>query len=193
MKRVENTKAHSPTGRLRNTLCFAFFLACSSLFLTACEEPKQTRKVTPYDGPIEEINDVKLLYSEAAKIKVRLTTAKQFRYANDNRRYPKPVNIVFYSPTGQEITTIRSDSGKYDKAKDMYVVMGNVVIINKQKQEKLLTPELNWVPQTKKVFTDKRVTVLNQLTGEKLYGTGLDANQDFTKSTIRNPSGIFNM
>ena len=193
MKRVNYTKAHSPIGRLRNALCFASLLVCFSLFLTACEEPKQAKKVTPYDGPIEEINDVKLLYSEAAKIKVRLTTAKQFRYANDNRRYPKPVNIVFYNPTGEEVTTIRSDSGKYDKAKDMYVVMGNVVIINKQKQEKLLTPELNWVPQTKKVFTNKRVTVLNQLTGEKLYGTGLDANQDFTKSTIRNPSGIFNM
>ena len=58
--------------------------------------------------------------------------------------------------------------------------MGNVVVINKQKQEKLLTPELNWKPVTKKVYTDKRVTILSQLTGEKLYGIGLDANQDFS-------------
>ncbi len=193
MKNEEQKRNYRDTGQLRTFVYSSLFILHFSFFLVGCEEPKQAKKVTPYDGPIEEINDVKLLYSEAAKIKVRLTTAKQFRYANDNRRYPKPVNIVFYSPTGQEITTIRSDSGKYDKAKDMYVVMGNVVIINKQKQEKLLTPELNWVPQTKKVFTDKRVTVLNQLTGEKLHGTGLDANQDFTKSTIRNPSGIFNM
>ncbi len=165
-----------------------------SLFvLTACEKPKQPKKVEPYSGPIEEINDVKLLYSEAAKLKVKLTTAKQFRYINDDRRYPKPVNIVFYSPTGEEITTIRSDSGRYDKAKDVYVVMGNVVVVNKQKQEKLLTPELNWKPQTKKVFTDKRVTILSQLTGEKLYGIGLDANQDFSQYSIRKPTGIFNM
>ncbi len=193
MKNAECISKDCGIRRLWAVLYSSFFILHCSLLLTACEEPKQTKKVNAYDGPIEEINDVKLLYSEAAKVKVRLTTAKQLRYANDNRRYPKPVNIVFYSPTGEEITTIRSDSGKYDKAKDMYVVMGNVVVINKQKQEKLLTPELNWKPQTKKVFTEKRVTILSQQTGEKLYGLGLDANQDFTQYSIRKPTGIFNM
>ncbi|GAB2561397.1 hypothetical protein GCM10027190_08870 [Spirosoma areae] len=136
---------------------------------------------------------MKLLYSEAAVVKVKLITAKQFRYLNDDRKYPKPVNIVFYGPTGEEVTTIRSDSGRYDKAKDLYVVMGHVVVINKQKQEKLLSPELTWNPATKKVYTHKRVTVLSQLTGEKLYGIGLDANQDFTQYSIRKPTGVFNI
>jgi LPS export ABC transporter protein LptC len=164
-----------------------------SIVLQSCGEPKTTKKVEPYKGPIEEINDVKLLYSEAAKVKVKLTTAKQFRYLNDNRKYPKPVNIVFYGPNGEEATSIVSDSGRYDKAKDLYTVMGHVVVINKQKQEKLLTPELNWNPVTKKVFTEKQVTIISQLTGEKLYGLGLDANQDFTQYSIRKPTGVFNV
>ena len=134
-----------------------------------------------------------MLYSEAAMLKVKLTTARQFRYVNDDRKYPEQVNIVFYSPTGQPITTLRSDSGRYDKAKDMYTVMGHVVVINTQKQEKLMTPALNWKPTTKKVFTEERVTVLSQLTGEKLYGVGLDANQDFSAYSIRKPTGVFNM
>jgi LPS export ABC transporter protein LptC len=173
----------------KTTLLFA----CLCALLMACEESKQSKKVNPYNGPIEEINDVKLLYSEAAALKVKLTTAKQFRYANDNRSYPKPVNIVFYGPTGEEVTTLRSDSGRYDKAKDLYTVIGHVVVINKQKQEKLQTPELNWNPATKKVFTEKRVEVISQLTGETLYGMGLDANQDFTNYKIRKPTGIFNV
>ncbi|NEU67322.1 LPS export ABC transporter periplasmic protein LptC [Spirosoma agri] len=164
-----------------------------SCLLMACGEPKQAKKVEPFNGPIEEINDVKLLYSEAALLKVKLTTPKQYRYVNDDRKYPKPVNIIFYGPTGEELTTINSDSGRYDKAKDLYTVMGHVVVINKQKQEKLLTPELNWNPATKKVFTDKRVAVISQLTGEKLYGLGLDANQDFTQYSIRKPTGVFNV
>lgn len=192
MEKVESRKKDGRTDWL-GAAFYALFLVLQVLSLSACEEKKQAKKVNPYSGPIEEINDVKLLYSEAAKLKVKLTTAKQFRYTNENRRYPKPVYIVFYSPTGEEITTIRSDSGQYDKAKDVYIVMGNVVVVNKQKQEKLLTPELNWKPQTKKVFTDKRVTILSQLTGEKLYGIGLDANQDFSQYSIRKPTGIFNM
>ena len=189
---------------LTHALCLAFvrrlpvralhsaFYILHFTFLTSCEEPKQGKKTPAYTGPIEEINDVKLLYSEVAILKVKLTTPKQFRYANEDRKYPKPVSIIFYGPAGEEVTTLRSDSGRYNKAKDLYTVMGNVVVINKQKQEKLLTPELNWNPVTKKVFTEKRVTVISQMTGEKLYGTGLDANQDFTNYSIRKPSGIFN-
>ena len=172
-------------------LYFSLFILHFSLF--SCEEPKETRKVKAYEGPVEEISDVKLLYSEAAFVKVRLTTAKQLRYQNDNRRYPEEVNISFFNPSGQEITTIRSDSGRYDKAKDIYVVMGNVVVVNKQKQEKLLTPELTWSPVTKKVYTEEKVTVLSKLTGEKLNGVGLDANQDFSKYAIRKVTGIFNV
>ncbi|GAB3698075.1 hypothetical protein GCM10027592_22830 [Spirosoma flavus] len=168
-------------------------LVIFNYLLLACEEPKKIKNVARYTGPIEEINDVKLLYSENAMLKVKLTTAKQYRYENDNRKYPKPVNIVFYGPTGDEVTTLRSDSGRYDRVKDLYTVMGNVVVINKQKQEKLLTPELTWNPVSKKVYTDKRVTVLSQQTGEKLYGVGLDANQDFSQYSIRKPTGIFNM
>ena len=176
---------------LIRVLRYSLFIINFTLIFS-CEEPKQAKKPVAYTGPIEEINDVKLLYSEVAMLKVKLTTPKQFRYANDDRKYPKPVSIVFYGPAGEEVTTLRSDSGRYSKAKDLYTVMGNVIVINRQKQEKLLTPELNWNPVTKKVFTQKRVTVISQMTGEKLYGTGLDANQDFTNYKIRKPSGIFN-
>lgn len=163
------------------------------LALTGCEEQKPAKRPKPYAGPIEEINDVKMLYSEAAVLRVRMTTAKQYRYQNDNRTYPKTVNILFFGPNGEEVTTLRSDSGRYDKAKDLYTVMGNVVVINKQKQEKLTTDALNWNPQTKKVYTDRPVTVQSKLTGERLKGVGLDANQDFSQYSIRKVTGVFNV
>ncbi|MDB5239880.1 MAG: export transporter periplasmic protein LptC [Spirosoma sp.] len=172
--------------------CSSLLFFCFSIALLSCEEPKQTKKPVSYTGPIEEINDVKLLYSEAALLKVKLTTPKQFRYANDDRKYPKPVSIIFYGERGEEMTTLRSDSGRYNKAKNLYTLLGNVVVVDKLKQQKVLSPELNWNPVTKKVFTNKRVVVLSQTTGEKLYGTGLDANQNFTNYSVRNPSGIFN-
>ena len=127
-------------------------------------------------------------------MRVKLITARQFRYINDDRKYPGEVLIDFYDATGsQVVTTIRSDSGKYDKAKDLYTVMGHVVVRNKAKQEKLQTKLLNWNPNTKKVYTPERVVVSSQLTGEKLYGLGLDANQDFSRYSIRKPTGRFNI
>ncbi|GAA4404432.1 hypothetical protein GCM10023187_21750 [Nibrella viscosa] len=166
---------------------------CSLLGFSGCEEEKAARKVNPYIGPIEEINNVQMLYSEAAVLKVKMTTARQLRYQSDDRKYPETVNISFFGPAGEEVTTLRSDSGRYDKAKDLYTVMGNVVVINKQKQEKLLTDVLNWNPNTKKVYTEKAVTVISKATGETLKGVGLDANQDFSQYSIRKPTGIFNI
>jgi LPS export ABC transporter protein LptC len=171
--------------------CLWLIVYCS---LFSCEDEKPARKtVAAYVGPIEQIDNVRMLYSEGAMLKVKLITASQYRYANDDKRFPRQVNISFYDPTGQETTTIRSDSGRYARATDLYTVMGHVVVINKLKQEKLLTPELTWNPNTKKVATTKRVQVLSQLTGERLYGLGLDANQDFSQYSIRKPTGVFNV
>jgi LPS export ABC transporter protein LptC len=163
-------------------------------FLTACEEAKTT-KATPkaFTGPVEEINNVKMLYSEQAIVKVKMTTARQLRYISDDRKYPNEVNVVFYGPAGEEVTTLRSDSGRYNRATDLYTVMGNVVVINKIKQEKMNTELLNWNPNTKKIYTDRPVTVQSRLTGERLNGIGLDANQDFSQYSIRKPTGTFNV
>jgi LPS export ABC transporter protein LptC len=170
-----------------------FILAWLCVCLVSCEGPKQTKKVDPYTGPIEEINDVRLLYSEAATMKVKLTTPRQLRYANDNRKYPKPVNIIFYDQTGKEETKLQSDSGKYDKSKDLYTVMGHVVVTKLQNQQKMLTELLNWSPVTKKIYTDLPVTILSPETGERLQGVGLDAPQDFSRYSIRKTTGIFNI
>ena len=181
-------------NRLARRSLHALAMAALLTSLLSCEEDKKPVKAVAYKGPIEEIQNVKLLYSEAAQMRVKLITARQFRYINDDRKYPGEVLIDFYDATGsQVVTTIRSDSGKYDKAKDLYTVMGHVVVRNKAKQEKLQTKLLNWNPNTKKVYTPERVVVSSQLTGEKLYGLGLDANQDFSRYSIRKPTGRFNI
>ncbi|HEY0108991.1 MAG TPA: LPS export ABC transporter periplasmic protein LptC [Fibrella sp.] len=169
-----------------------YFALCITLF--SCEEEKKPVRSVPYNGPIEEINNVKLLYSEAALMRVKLTTARQLRFINDDRKYPREVLVDFYDPSGtQVVTTLRSDSGKYDKARDLYTVMGHVVVVNKAKQERLRTNLLNWNPNTKKVYTDQKVIVSSQQTGERLYGIGLDANQDFSRYSVRKVTGVFNI
>ncbi|MEZ0486496.1 LPS export ABC transporter periplasmic protein LptC [Fibrella aquatica] len=184
------TKTHA--GRLKAGTLWVLF--GTLLLLSSCEEEKKPVKAVAYKGPIEEINNVKLLYSESAQMRVKLTTARQLRYINDDRKYPKEVLIDFYDASGSQIvTTLRSDSGRYDKAKDLYTVMGHVVVVNKAKQEKLRTNLLNWNPNTRKVFTDQKVIVTSQLTGEKLYGIGLDANQDFSRYSVRRVTGVFNL
>ncbi|MPR32181.1 LPS export ABC transporter periplasmic protein LptC [Salmonirosea aquatica] len=178
-------------------LKFRFFLFGYLLILAfgleSCKE-KENPEVELYKGPIEEVHDVQLFYSEAGKLRVEVKTPLQYRYANENKVFPDTVNINFFDPTGsQVVTTLRSDSGHFDNAQNLYIVKGHVIVVNKQEQRRLTTPELSWNPTTKKVFTEEDVSIKNLLTGSYTNGKGLDANQDFSYMSIRRPYGIFDV
>ncbi len=129
-----------------------------------------------------------------ANFRVVVETPTQYRYQNDDKVFPDTVNINFYDATGsQVVTTLRSDSGRFDQRSSQYIVKGNVVVVNKVEQRRLQTPELYWNPTTQKVFTEKKVLIENLVTGSFTKGTGLDANQDFSYMSIRKPSGIFDV
>jgi lipopolysaccharide export system protein LptC len=66
-----------------------------------------------------------------------------------------------------------------------------VVLENAVKKETLRTEELFWNKQTRKIHTDKFVTI--QTETEILKGTGLTANQDFSDYNITNPTGVFSI
>jgi len=155
---------------------------------------KEDPQVELYQGPVEEVHDVQLFYSEAGQLRVEVKTPLQYRFANENKVFPDTVNINFFDPQGtQVVTTLRSDSGHFDNAKNLYVVKGHVIVVNKQEQRQLKTPELSWNPTTKKVFTEEDVSIKNLLTGSYTNGKGLDANQDFSYMSIRRPYGTFDV
>jgi LPS export ABC transporter protein LptC len=161
------------------------------LSLTGCEE-EGDKKVDLYQGPLEEIHDVRLLYSEAGQLRVEVKTPTQFRYGNEDKVFPDTVNISFFDPsTGKVVTTLRSDSGRFDNARNLYIVKGNVLVNNRVEQRRLKTPELYWNPTTQKVYTEEDVLIENLMTGSYTKGKGLDANQDFSYMSIRKPYGIF--
>ncbi len=175
--------------KLLSPVCFLLLF----VFLTACEEEGDP-KVDLYQGPLEEIQDVRLLYSEAGQLRVEVKTPLQYRYGNEDKVFPDTVNINFYDPaTGQVVTTLRSDSGRYDNAKNLYIVKGNVIVNNKVERRRLKTPELYWNPTTQKVYSEEDVLIENLMTGSYTKGKGLDANQDFSYMSIRKPYGIFDV
>ena len=172
------------------TLWLCGFVALS---LFSCEE-KPDPEVALYNGPLEEVFDVRLLYSEEGQQRVEVETPVQYRYQNEDKIFPDTVNIKFFDPSsGQVVTTLRSDSGRFDNARNLYIVKGNVVVINRAEQRRLTTPELYWNPTTQKVFTQEKVAIKNLATGSYTNGKGMDANQDFSAMTIRKPYGIFDV
>jgi LPS export ABC transporter protein LptC len=168
-----------------------FCLIALAVWLLAACEGKETKIGAEYKGPLELVNDVEVKYSEQGKLKVVMKTPKRLRYQNETEVFPDTININFYDTTGTIITRLRSDSGHYDKASDVYIVKGNVRVVKSQTEELLTTTELNWSPRTRKVFTEKPLSVINKRTAEITNAIGMDAEQDFTRIKFRKATGIY--
>ena len=171
----------------------SIFLFLLLWVFAACEENPDAKKFIAYKGPLEEAENVQVLFSENAILKVKVNTAKQIKQPNEDKVFPKPVFIEFFDPAGLSvITTLRADSGRQNNQTGVYRVMGDVRVVNTVKQQRLFTDELTWNPLTQKVFTERKVVVESMQSGERMNGTGLDANQDFSNYSIRKPTGFFN-
>ncbi len=174
-----------------NRKLFTAWLLAAWLTMGCSEEEK--KGFERYYGPVEEVYDVGVRYSEGGKVTVEMKTPRQLRYENDNKVFPDSVTITFYDDSGIPITTVRSDSGRFENARNIYTVIGNVVVVNTIKQEYLYTSILNWNPVTQKVYNDTTNRIVRKKMSDVLNGTGLDARQDFSEMALRRVSGIFSM
>ncbi|QRR04160.1 LPS export ABC transporter periplasmic protein LptC [Dyadobacter sandarakinus] len=165
-------------------------MVLSSVFFQSCTE-KPNKEGAVYTGPIEIINNVEVKYSEQGKSKVVVRTPRSFGYQNESKVFPDTINISFYDTLGTVQTTLRSDSGRYDHNADVYIVKGNVRVVKSETQEILTTSELFWSPRTRKVFTEKALSVRNKRTAEVTDAIGMDAEQDFTRIKFRKATGVY--
>ena len=107
---------------------------------------------------------------------------------HEDKIFPKEIRVFFFDKFGNNTTKLRGDSARFIRAKNLYKIMGRVQIDNQVKHEVLETPELFWSPDTKKIYTDKRVDI--KTPDQVLHGMGMDSNQDFSDYTIRKVTGV---
>ena len=152
------------------------------LSLASCQQQEAVKPIL-YEGALSEAEDVTMHYTEKDILKVMLKAKRVLEFQNGDREFPDGIYLEFYDEFGKISSTLQANSAYYFKNE------GKVEVINIEKQEHLNTEELFWNMGTKKIFTDKFVTI--KLQNEIIYGTGLDANQDLSNYQIKNPEGEF--
>jgi len=176
---------------MKRFVLYLWLLAALSS-LTFCQKTDDDlKKKVVYKGPIAETRDLLTLYSDSAKLKIKLTSPLQLQYESGDGVYPKGLDLVFFDAKGNVNNTLRANYGKYFRQKDMYIIRGNVILHNPNKNETLRTEELQWDRQTRKIFTDKFVTI--QTKDDILKGYGMTSNQDFSNPKILKPTGIISI
>ncbi len=167
------------------------FLIIPVSFFVSCQDKTDTKNETlqEYTGPVMEIENLTVTLSDSGRTTIKLTTPKQLKLKNEDEIYPKTVYVTFYDKNGVQYSTLRGDSARFYKETNQYVITGNVFFFNRLAQQSMSSELINWNPLTRKISTDKRITI-NTPT-EKITGIGMTADQDFTNYTLNRVSGIF--
>lgn len=173
------------------------FILCSTIllfFTTACENDIATVNLitSKTELPIESGSEVEIIYSDSAKIKMKLTSPVIDRYTGKNPyiEFPKGVIVEFYDKdmnVKSRLTSkyaIRRENEKTMEAKQ------DVVVVN-EKGEMLNTEHLIWDEQKDLISTEEFVKITTR--DEILFGNGLESNQEFTKYKIKNIKGTINL
>jgi LPS export ABC transporter protein LptC len=168
-----------------------FFIALiGSPALISCEDKKAVKEFIAYKGPILTVDNLAINFSDSGRVKVKMSTAKQLKYVNQDEVYPKAVFVNFLDKNGVEYSSLRGDSGRYSKENNLYVLKGNVFFNNRLLQQSLSTNELYWNPVTKKIYSDKLVSIKTPRETISASG-GMEATEDFSKYSLKKPKGVF--
>ncbi len=169
---------------------FCTYLLGAGVLISSCEEPKKPEaKLKIYGGPVMTAKNIATVYSDSGKTKLVISGPLQLQYNDGDREFPKGIQVDFFDEAGDSNAILTANYARFDKATDIHLALGNVIIFNKKERRKLNTEELRWNRSTRKVYTDKFVRI--ETPTEILTGHGLTANQDFSWYRITRPTGIF--
>ncbi len=157
-------------------------------FLACANDASELKSVLPgKDVKVEIAKDVIILYSDSAKVKVRITspTLKRYELRGENfDEFPDGLLVEFLDDNKNVKSWLKADYAvRKDKDNKIYV-QDNVNLYNKR-NDQLLTDELIWDEQNEELYTSKPVKIAQPSIGDTSFGFGFRADQEFTRFEIQ--------
>lgn len=157
----------------------------------ACKNDPNLIKSLTGEGnrSLDRAEDVTIIQSKDGKVQLRLFAREFVRNERAKPAYLDMNNHLraeFYNDSGQLENVLTADSSRYYESQGNILVWDSVQIVSR-KGEKLNTQELIWNESAQKFFTEKPVKITTPT--EVIYGTGMEANRDFTWYQITYPRG----
>ena len=194
IRRLREIAAFTGGTRAFLLLLTLFCLAAACNEKTAVRPANLTRQIIP-----EEADSITSLMSEpvdsggklTAKVKGKLTAPFMLRYDRSDSPYaefPRSLHVDFYNDSMQIESRLDAKYGKYLQNQEKVFLKDSVVVKNILKGDTLHCKTLWWDQHTERFTTDDSVAIY---TPDKiLYGTGMEADQNFRWYTIMHMTGV---
>lgn len=167
---------------------FRWLFGLLTCIQVCCQEKKNEFPIRQYAGPVLVSENLNTVYSDSGRTKLRIEAPVQVEFTNGNQEYEKGMLVSFYKTEDTVQSYLKADFVHYNKQQDLYTAIGNVVLEDVLKHEKLTTQKLHWSRYESKVFNNEPVEITKP--GQILKGKGFTASQDLSNYTILEPEGI---
>ncbi len=175
-----------------------FLLLAACIFCSSCENnPKEVAALGKRKAmPPEEAGHIESFLSEGGKVKGKLTSPYMLRFQRADTPYaefPRTLHVDFYKDSVNNKDSIIIESqmdalyGKYFQNQSKVYLRDSVIVKNILKGDTVHCLELWWDQHTEKFYTDKPVRIYTK--DKILFGTGMEADQNFRWYTIKKLTG----
>lgn len=171
----------------------ASMITAAGFITSGCKEdtPVSTSDIDASHTPTMLTRNVETLISDSGVTRFRIVTPIWYVYDEADEpywRFPEGLKLDKYDMFFRKEASVESDSATYLKNKQIWRLDGHVNITNVM-NEKFLTNQLFWDQRLHKLYSDSFIHI--ERPDKVLEGYGFDSNEQLTRYSIRNVSGIF--
>lgn len=166
----------------------AVFTGC--FFISACENSQaEIDELTRNEVMKEEATGVVSYLSQEGRMRARLTAPLMYRVLAETTyvEFPKTLHVDFFGDSSRVDSRLDCRYGKYFESQDKVYLRDSVILISVQ-GDTLKCQDLWWDQATQKFYTDK-FAEYHARDKTIMGGKGLEATQDMTTVTFREPVG----
>ena len=163
-----------------------FFSSCGGSSLQTSVES------LPREQAASLITDsVSTLISDSGITRYRIESPQWLIYDRTEPPYQEFPDGIYLEQFDENLTvkaSLKADYAYYDETAQQWLLRGNVHALNR-KGEQFDTPEMKWDQKTHRVYSDTSIHIVREKS--IIEGVGFDSNEEMTKYTILNPTGVF--
>lgn len=168
------------------------YLVFGVLFISCGTQEFSKNQLLEYDGkfPDESANDVAITFSESGRLNLEIFAPLLNKYNGDEPYMdcPEGIKIISYDANGEQEAILTSDYAISEEATQRMEASTHVIITNVKNGDTLKTEKIIWDKANQRIYSDVEVRQI-RADGTVNIGDGFDADERFTKYTVRNPRG----
>ncbi|MBR6878835.1 MAG: LPS export ABC transporter periplasmic protein LptC [Bacteroidales bacterium] len=186
--KTKEVKSHRTTRFLIHNIT-----ALMAVMLFSCGNPTSVIQQLASDDTLSGVvaYDIVFYRSDSGIVQLELKAPVMVRQGNDSSflEFPQGFKASIFDKNHRVTSEISADYGVHRDNGKMVEAIGNVVVENLQRGQKLTSEKLYWYQQTKMIYTRSKVRII--MPDKDITGDSLVSSEDFEEYTIYNGQATF--